>query len=203
MNNDTQIYILLSNPRTIVTKLIGLYTRAPYNHASIAFDPDLREVYSFGRKHPLIPVFGGFVKENIHSGVFERATCAIYSCRVSRTTYEQMRNYVRQFEENDELYSYNFLGILGIILNMELGGENSYFCSQFVSSVFQQAGVQLLNKSAALTTPADLQSCSHLELIFRGRLDTYRRLCCYRRNNQVPQQPSYVLLQAHKSVPSQ
>ncbi|GAA0135460.1 hypothetical protein YSY43_23000 [Paenibacillus sp. YSY-4.3] len=192
MNNDTQIYILLSNPRTIVTKLIGLYTRAKYNHASIAFDSELREVYSFGRKHPLIPVFGGFVKENIHSGVFEKATCAIYSCRVSRTTYEQMRNYVRQFEENDELYSYNFLGILGIILNMELGGENSYFCSQFVSTVFQQGGVHLVNKSAALTTPADLEACSHLELIFQGKLDTYRQLCRYRRSSNL-QQPSYVV----------
>ncbi|MUG47479.1 hypothetical protein [Paenibacillus woosongensis] len=195
MNNDTQIYILLSNPRTIVTKLIGLYTRAKYNHASIAFDSELREVYSFGRKHPLIPVFGGFVKENIHSGVFEKATCAVYSCRVNKTTYERMRSYVRQFEENDELYSYNFLGILGIILNMELGGENSYFCSQFVSTVFQQGGVHLVNKSAALTTPADLESCSHLELIFRGRLDTYRQLCRYRRSSNVQQQqqPSFVM----------
>ncbi|WP_019640065.1 hypothetical protein [Paenibacillus fonticola] len=193
MNKDTQIYILLSNPRTIVTKMIGLYTRAPYNHASIAFDSELREVYSFGRKHPLIPVFGGFVKENIHSGVFEKATCAIYSCSVSKETYERMRTYVRQFEENDELYSYNFLGILGIILNMELGKENSYFCSQFVSSVFKQGGVDLVNKSAALTTPADLQSCTHLELIFRGSLETYRQLCCYRRNNSVQQHPSYVV----------
>ncbi|AZK47260.1 hypothetical protein [Paenibacillus lentus] len=192
MNNETQIFILLSNPRTIVTKMIGLYTRARYNHASIAFDSELREVYSFGRKHPLIPVFGGFVKENIHSGVFEKATCAIYSCSVSQRTYERMRTYVRQFEENDELYSYNFLGILGIILNMELGGANSYFCSQFVSSVFQQGGVHLVNKSAALTTPADLESCSELKLVFRGRLETYRELCCYRRNNPL-QQPSYVI----------
>ncbi|WP_019639725.1 hypothetical protein [Paenibacillus fonticola] len=77
MNKDIQIYILLSSRRTIVTKMIGLYTRAPYNHASIAFDSELREVYSFGRKHPLIPVFGGIVKENIHSVVFEKATCAM------------------------------------------------------------------------------------------------------------------------------
>lgn len=95
MSNETQIYILLSNPKTWVAKMIGLYTRAPFNHASIAFDPELREVYSFGRKHPLIPIYGGFVKEDIHGGVFAKATCALYSCKVSKETYMHMRNYVK------------------------------------------------------------------------------------------------------------
>lgn len=190
MDNKKQIYILLSNPRTIVAKMIGLYTRAPFNHASIAFDSQLRTVYSFGRKHPLIPVYGGFVKENIHCGVFEKATCAVYSCTVSTETYNKMRAYVQKFEENNELYSYNFLGILGIILNMELGGENSYFCSQFVSSVFQNSGVTLIEKSAALTTPADLGTCVFLKLVFRGDLSTYRNHYCRRRNSSTHDQHS-------------
>lgn len=179
MKTNKQIFILLSNPNTIVAKMIGLYTRAPYNHASIAFDPELSEVYSFGRKHPLLPIFGGFVKEDIHSRVFERATCAVYSFTVSEETYLQMRDYVRQFEENRDLYSYNFIGILGVILNMELGGKNSYFCSQFVSSVFQQAGIRLLDKSAGLTTPDDFSSCPHLKLTFRGEMEIYRRNYCH------------------------
>lgn len=181
MKKEMHIYILLSNPTTLVAKMIGLYTRAPFNHASIAFDPELREVYSFGRKHPLIPLFGGFVKEDIHCGVFEKATCAVYSCKVSKETYLRMRSYVKKIEENGDLYNYNFLGILGIILNMELGGEYSYFCSQFVSAVFQEAGVKLLDKSAGLTTPSDLSTCSQLKLVFRGRLETYRELHCYSR----------------------
>ncbi|MFD1179045.1 hypothetical protein ACFQ3W_22455 [Paenibacillus puldeungensis] len=178
MTKKEQIYILLSNPRTIVAKMIGLYTRAPFNHASIAFDPELREIYSFGRKHPLIPLYGGFVKEDIHGGVFEKATCAVYSCSVSQETYKKMRDYVRMFEKNGELYNYNFIGILGIVLNMELGGENSYFCSQFVSAVFQEAGIKLIDKSAALTTPSDLSTCSFLNLVFRGDLETYRETYC-------------------------
>ena len=192
MNKNKQIYILLSNPNTLVARMIGLYTKAPYNHASIAFDPELREVYSFGRKHPLLPIFGGFVKENIHAGVFERATCAVYSYTVGEEDYNKMRAYVRQFEENRDLYSYNFLGILGVVLNMELGGENSYFCSQFVSSVFQQAGVKLLDKSAGLTTPHDFSFCSHLKLIFRGEMEIYRQTYCLHTNtSHLEQHPLY------------
>jgi hypothetical protein len=185
MNNVRRIYILLSNPQTLVAKMIGLYTKAPFNHASISFDPQLRKVYSFGRKHPLIPVYGGFVKENIHSGVFENATCAVYSCTVSQQTYQEMVNYVEKFEKNNQVYSYNFLGILGIILNMELGRENSFFCSQFVSAVFQQGGVTLINKSAALTTPADFESSDTLSLVFRGHLDTYRNHFCHQHEAMV------------------
>ncbi|MGG6313275.1 hypothetical protein [Paenibacillus macerans] len=190
MKKEMNIYILLSNPKTLVAKMIGLYTRAPFNHASIAFDPELREVYSFGRKHPFIPIFGGFVKEDIHCGVFEKATCAVYCCKVSKETYMQMRNYVRKFEENGELYNYNFLGLLGIILNTELGGENSYFCSQFVSAVFQEAGVKLLDKSAGLTKPSDFSACSMLQLVFRGRLETYRELYCYSRRTATSYEQS-------------
>lgn len=184
MKKDHQIFILLSNPKTVIAKMIGLYTRAPYNHASIAFDPELEEVYSFGRKHPLIPIIGGFIKEDIHSGFFERASCAVYRCSVTKEAYDKMRSYVRQFEDNQELYSYNFLGILGVVLNKELGGEKAYFCSQFVSSVFQTAGVPLLDKSSALTTPNDLSTCSCLELAFRGNMETYRKIYCYRTKTQ-------------------
>lgn len=190
MNNEKKIYVLLSNPTTLVAKMIGLYTRAPYNHASIAFDPELREVYSFGRKHPFIPIFGGFVREDIHSGVFEKATCAVYSCKVSAENYMRMRNFVKTFEDNDELYTYNFLGLLGIILNMELDGKNSFFCSQFVSRVFQEAGVNLLEKSAGLTTPSDLCGCPHLQLEFCGRLDTYRERYCYSRRTAAAYEQS-------------
>ncbi|MNI27179.1 hypothetical protein D3C73_809040 [compost metagenome] len=186
MKKDHQIFILLSNPTTIIAKMIGLYTKAPYNHASIAFDPELRELYSFGRKNPFIPIIGGFIKENVHSGFFEKATCAVYSCSVSKEAYDKMRTYVRQFEENDGMYSYNFLGILGIVLNLELGGERTFFCSQFVSSVFEKAGVQLVNKSAGLTTPKDLSTSSYLKLAFRGNMETYRRIYCYRTNLSKP-----------------
>ncbi|GJM76303.1 hypothetical protein HMSSN036_85190 [Paenibacillus macerans] len=84
MSNETQIYILLSNPKTWVAKMIGLYTRAPFNHASIAFDPELREVYSFGRKHPLIPIYGGFVKEDIHGGVFAKQPAPCTAAKSAR-----------------------------------------------------------------------------------------------------------------------
>lgn len=62
---EKQVYILLTNTGSLLTKLIKIYTKKPYNHASIAFDRNLSEVYSFGRKAARNPFIGGFVKDRI------------------------------------------------------------------------------------------------------------------------------------------
>ena len=38
---ERKVYLLLTNTGSFLTKLIKLYTKKPYNHASIAFDYDL------------------------------------------------------------------------------------------------------------------------------------------------------------------
>lgn len=56
------IYIVLTDTGTLLSKAIGMYTRKDLNHASIAFDKELTEMYSFGRKQRHNPFVGGFVK---------------------------------------------------------------------------------------------------------------------------------------------
>lgn len=55
---EKKVYLLLTDTGTFFTKLIKLYTKKPYNHASISFDSELSEVYSFGRKRLEIPSSG-------------------------------------------------------------------------------------------------------------------------------------------------
>ena len=45
-----KIYLLLTDTGTMFTRMIKLFTQEPLNHASLAFDDNLVEVYSFGRK---------------------------------------------------------------------------------------------------------------------------------------------------------
>ena len=37
---EKKVYILLTDTGTLFTKLIKLYTKKPYNHASISFDSE-------------------------------------------------------------------------------------------------------------------------------------------------------------------
>ena len=176
---EKTIYILLSDTGTLLTRLIRLYTRAELNHASIAFDDNLREVYSFGRKSPGNPFIGGFIKEDLGGGLFRHATCAVYSCKVSQRKYDRIRNYVRSFEQNPDRYRYNFLGLFGVMFHVRIKRQHAFFCSQFVASAFENNGLSLVPKCPSLTTPADLERSPSLELMFRGELS---RFC----SRQVP-----------------
>ncbi|WP_028560447.1 hypothetical protein [Paenibacillus pinihumi] len=167
---NKRIYILLSDTGTWFTRMIKLYTKAEHNHASIAFDDELREVYSFGRKSPGNPFVGGFVKEDLQSELFRKASCAVFSCEVSERKYNQLREYVRRFEQEPQRYKYNLLGVLGIMLKIRVKRENAFFCSQFVATVFEQSGHSLVPKCASLTTPADLGRSEALKLMYRGEL---------------------------------
>ncbi|MFS0554786.1 hypothetical protein [Brevibacillus sp. 179-C9.3 HS] len=165
MSNQRTIYIVLSDTGTWFTRMIRWYTKAPLNHASIAFDPQLTEVYSFGRKDPRNPFIGGFVKEDMQGKLFQNATIAVYRCIVSESQFKKIRSIVGQFEVESHLYTYNLLGLLGVMLNIPIKRKKAYFCSQFVASVFEGANVRLVSKCAALTTPADLVQSDLIELM--------------------------------------
>lgn len=173
MSRDAEIYVLLTDTGTLFTRTIKWFTKDPMNHASIAFDRDLNEVYSFGRKNPNNPFFAGFVKEDVRSEFFEHSTCALYRCTVSHGAYMNIRTQIHHMEQNRELYKYNLLGMLGIMFNIEMKREHAYFCSQFVASVFEQGGVSLVNKPSLFVRPGDLENTAMLELVYHGKLHSY------------------------------
>ncbi|WP_018758712.1 hypothetical protein [Paenibacillus terrigena] len=169
-----KVYILLTDTGTWFSKLIGLYTRAKLNHASIVLDEEMKEVYSFGRKNSLNPLSSGFVKEevfgNLVRAVTRRTECELYCCTVSEETYERMRLQIRHMEYHQHKYKYNFLGLFGVVFNISIERKNAFFCSQFVAYMLQKHGVPIVNKSIAQITPEDLQNCESLELIYSGDL---------------------------------
>jgi hypothetical protein len=173
MNRDVEIYVLLTNTGTLFSKTIRWYTKNMLNHASIAFDSDLNDVYSFGRKNPNNPFFAGFVKEDVRGEFFEHSTCALYRCTISHCAYINIRNQIHYMEKNRDQYKYNLLGMFGIMLNIEMKREYAYFCSQFVASVFEESGVNLVNKPSLFVTPADLENTALLELVYHGKLHAY------------------------------
>ena len=71
-SSTKKVYIVLSQTGTILSRILKLVTRAPYNHSSIALTEDLEVMYSFGRLNPYNPFRGGFVQESAHFGTFKR-----------------------------------------------------------------------------------------------------------------------------------
>ncbi|WP_428910446.1 hypothetical protein [Niallia sp. Krafla_26] len=167
------VYILLTDTGTLFTRLIKLYTKKPYNHASISFDSMLTEVYSFGRKVEWNPFIGGFVKEDIRKGLFKQADCAIYSLKVNEEQLQKMNDYIEELKTQREEYRYNLFGLLGFLFNKPIQRSKAFFCSQFVATLLKECNVLDIEKSPALIAPNDLQKMPKCQFVYEGKLRKY------------------------------
>ncbi len=173
---ERRVYLILTDTGTLFTRMIKLYTKKPYNHASLSFDPRFLELYSFGRKKPRNPFSGGFVKESIHTGLLKQAKCAIYYCTISESQFQQMHDFIQQIEKQKDLYRYNLIGLFSIAFNKEIDRENAFFCSQFVSTVLMEGHVMEFSKHPSLIAPHDLQQISRFQLVYQGDFEDYKNI---------------------------
>jgi|SRR5690606_23400038 len=156
--------------------MIRCFTNAPYNHVSIVFDEELNEIYSFGRKHPKNPLFAGFIREDIYFGTyryFHNTRCLLVKLDVTNKEFIRMRKVIQRFTHKKELYSYNLLGLIGVVVQRPIRPRNKYFCSQFVAEVFEKSGVQLWELPSALVTPNDFLEHPRFESVYEGKLYDY------------------------------
>lgn len=167
------IYFVLTNTGTLLSKAIGMYTKEDLNHVSIAFDEQLTEMYSFGRKQRHNPFLGGFVKEHADKGIFKEADCAIYRLIVTNEEYESMRNKIREIEQSQEDYKYNFIGIFAIAVNKEFDRKNAFFCSEFVATVVNESGLSLFDAPPSLVQPGHFTKLPRLQSVYGGNLQQY------------------------------
>ena len=170
---DRNVYILLTDTGTLFTKLVKLYTKKPYNHASISFDSTLSEVYSFGRKVSWNPLIGGFVKEDVKKGLFKRADCVLYSLEVNDDQIQKLHEYIDVMKAEKEEYRYNLFGLLGFLLNKPIKRKKAFFCSQFVASLLNECNIFEFEKSPSLIAPNDLQQIPSCQFVYEGELRKY------------------------------
>lgn len=81
------IFVLLMQTGTSVAKVLQFFTRKPYNHASVALDLTLEEMYSFCRNHIHFPLPAGFNQEIVGEGTLGRflvIPCEIYAIPVTK-----------------------------------------------------------------------------------------------------------------------
>ncbi|REK71664.1 hypothetical protein DX130_20480 [Paenibacillus paeoniae] len=174
------LYILLTNTGTAFSRLIQSFTNAPYNHASISLDPELNELYSFGRKTARNPLNAGFIQEDVYHGTYsyyQHTSCIVLRLKVTHKEKDAVRAAIRVFEQNKELYSYNLIGLIGVLMNRELGIQHARFCSEFVAEVLGKGGLNLWDsRPSALVTPHHFYEHPRLEKMYEGRLTDYPEL---------------------------
>ena len=156
------IFVLLMQTGTSVAKVLQFFTGKPYNHASVALDLTLEEMYSFCRNHIHFPLPAGFNQEIVGEGTLGRflvIPCEIYAIPVTKEKKQEFEQNLAYFKNHRSMFSYNVLGLGTTFLRIRWSRKHKLHCSQFVATLLAQSGVRL-NKPLSLHTPDDLRYIS-------------------------------------------
>ena len=168
------VYIMLSATNSVLSHAIGTVTRKKYNHISISFDKELNEVYSFGRLKPNNPFIGGFSREQVTSDFYLKAECQIYELEVTEVQLDKLKTIIDHYNENKEYYQYNLLGLITAWLKIPWDRPNTFFCSEFVSTILIET--DLLDRSLipSITRPYDIIENLDMPLYYEGFMWNYK-----------------------------
>lgn len=169
------LYLVLTATSSLLSKTIKLYTRASYNHASIALMPSLNDLASFGRKDLNNPFIGGFVREDISHDFFLSARCSIYSCEITLDEYKHIQEQINYFHQHKEDLRYNLLGLITLAVNIDYQRNRAFFCSEFIATILEDSGLYEFSKKPHMVTPKDLQELAIFTHIYTGTISNYLR----------------------------
>jgi hypothetical protein len=171
------IYIVLTQTNTVVSRLIKLNTKNPYNHVSISFDKDLTNMYSFGRYFTSNPVLAGFIKENAKKGLYKikpKTQCCIYEVVTLKESYEKLEKFINEYKKNWLRHRFNFLGVVSLFFNLPFRRKYKRFCAEFVSEALHVSGIYETKISYALARPHDFHFVKNANKIYEGLLKDYK-----------------------------
>lgn len=172
-----EVYIMLSQLGTMVSRSIKLYTKAKYNHASFGIDPEMRTFCSFARRVRYFPVIAGFINEKVNEGMFgyyPNTECVIYALDVTDTQYEKIKDILDRYQKEKEQYKYNFLALLGVTINRPFVSEKRHTCAEFIAIILKEAGIYAFPKPSSLVRPDEIPAIPGLRLIYEGRMTEFR-----------------------------
>lgn len=166
------LYIVLTRTNSVLSNLIHLFKSDDYTHASISFDRELSQMYSFGRKYTYNPFIGRFKKEDINEGLYSLCNTLpgiIIELDVTKEQYERAKEIVNQFISNSHQYKYNYRGLIHSLINKPAYSEKCFLCSEFVYYVLKESQIVDLHTARNLVRP---QNFLNLEgrLFYKGDL---------------------------------
>ena len=170
-----QLYFVLVSTPGLFASLIRLVTGIEYCHVALAFDPDLRETYSVGRRVPSVPIIAGFVQEDARRilDVFPTASYRVVSYPCDPDCKERLRRELRICWRRRFHFHYCVLGLPFILMGRPFYQKNHFTCSSFLARVLSKNGMHLFGKHFSLVTPRDFFELPGTRLVYEGPLAGY------------------------------
>lgn len=172
------IYITLTEGNSTFSSVIKNMTKSVYSHASIAFDPDLKKMYSFGIENKVNKGGkGGFRDEDV-ADVPNGGHLTVHVFFVGAEPYRNIKDWVMSLEDNIAKTSYGYKNLLWYLFKIP-GNTNDYsmFCSQFVDRCLKLADIDITGSKSLFVAPEDLNKAAKSEkriyLVYEGLASNY------------------------------
>ena len=159
-----KLFLLATNTKKHVSRLITAYTGERFNHASVAFDEGLVECYSFNMSSY------GFALETKEAWP-AWTDFRLYAVEVSEEGFRRAKEYVRKVSAGGHGFSYS--GLAGMVVGLDLAADASKFCSQFVEEACVRAGLRPSAAASYLATPEAVCARPGAKLVSQGLLHSY------------------------------
>lgn len=175
------VFFIFSKGKTpFISNAIKKVTRSEYSHASIAFDPSLNPMYSFGdATKPDTYQTGtwGFKREDIHGTAYNDVEVTVYGAYVDNDKISRMKELVEDFDSHNTKFDKRIL--LNKLVHLDKKPRKNKYkqvCSTFVDYLMNDVGIKKGNKK--LMSPEDIRtSISQFEdsafEVFSGKANDY------------------------------
>lgn len=173
------VYVVLTKGTTLGNKIVSAMTKTPYGHASLSFDLSLDNMYTFGtntdNKNPN-KRFMTFIKEDrsfLNKVNNNEVDYHIYAIFVDKDKRTKMEKQIKKMVKEKTKFNYNYIGIFGYLMNTPVKIKDSFFCSEFIASIFRNVGIELFDKPDQLVAPHDFAFSKKFIKVEEGKLTKY------------------------------
>ncbi len=176
-DDKKEIYIILSQTGTVLSRLLRVITKKPFNHSSISPYTDLHTMYSFGRLNPYNPFRAGLVKEGFEFGTFKRfpkAQVKIIELKVTEKEYEEIFEIVNEMFASGIKYRYNMKGLVFAAFGKYRKFKNKYYCSEFISMLLKESNLEIAKNLGNIVHPVDFANLPDVKIIYTGECGEFK-----------------------------
>lgn len=158
------VYIVLTEGKSVFSGAIKGITKSIYSHASIAFDAELKQMYSFGIENKTNKsAKGGFREENIKD-VPEGGRVNVFAFFVGKEPYSKIVELVEDLKENINKTAYGYRNLFAYLFKVPMNtSDYTMFCSQFVDRCLKAAGIDITGKKPIFVAPEDINKAANNE----------------------------------------
>ena len=159
---NSPVYFVFAEGKTrFISNAIKKATKSPFSHISIAFDPSLNPMYSFGGKRSggtYESKSGGVVREDIKDKYYDDIDVSVYGVYMPNDKIKQMEKVCKDYVKNADKTTFDY----GILLKKLISKDGSLpkneyrqVCSTFVNHLFKSVDVNVTDKN--IPSPAELK----------------------------------------------